>query len=195
MKYSKRRMRICKKKRPHICLMLTLMKSLRKKHLNEKFGIGYDKKIYLKKNKSNSHYLNCGMFGHFSYDCDLRPKLGGWVTFGGNPKRRIAVIGKIGKHHFPFIENVLYIEGLKHKLLSISKICDYGYDVFFNKGEYIIWHKKLGYDSLRLISKLNKHHPVRGLPNIKGKGCFESKTLFQLLDLYNCYIDPIKTRH
>lgn len=54
------------------------------------------------------------------------------VTFGGNQKGRILGIGKIGKNHFPSIDNALYVEGLKHNLLSIQ-LCDSGYIVSFNK--------------------------------------------------------------
>ncbi|RDX71979.1 hypothetical protein CR513_48601, partial [Mucuna pruriens] len=94
-------------------------------------------------------------------------------------------------HIFSSIDNVLYVEGLKHNLLSISQLCDIVYNIFFNKGEciinltnlsnqsvtclvfikddYWIWHKKLGHASLRLISNLSKHHLVRGLSNLVFK--------------------------
>ncbi|RDX72549.1 Pol polyprotein, partial [Mucuna pruriens] len=36
---------------------------------------------------------------------------------------KIGEIGKIGKHSFPSIENVLFVEGLKHNLLRISQLC------------------------------------------------------------------------
>ncbi|RDX93115.1 hypothetical protein CR513_24654, partial [Mucuna pruriens] len=111
-------------------------------------------------------------------------------------KGKIAKIDKISKHPFPSIDNVLFFEGLKHDLLSISQLCDNGYDVSFNKGECIsnlhkinltdlinqsvtclvsinndqwTWHKKLGHASLRLISKLKKHNLVRGLPSLVYK--------------------------
>ncbi|RDX75496.1 hypothetical protein CR513_44605, partial [Mucuna pruriens] len=45
-----------------------------KRHLYEKFGIEYDKKKDLKKDKSISYYLNCGKFAHLSYDCKDHPK-------------------------------------------------------------------------------------------------------------------------
>ncbi|RDX69678.1 hypothetical protein CR513_51174, partial [Mucuna pruriens] len=110
--------------------------------------------------------LNYGKFGHLSYDyrdcpklsrltrkdpkifggfsChitrersmlqDLRPKSRGWVNFGG----RITRISKIVKHIFSSIDNVLYVEGLKHNLLSISQLCNIVYNVFFNKEECIV---------------------------------------------------------
>ncbi|RDX82209.1 hypothetical protein CR513_37016, partial [Mucuna pruriens] len=53
-------------------------------------------------------------------------------------KEKIKWIGKFGKHHFLSIEMVLYVKRLKHNLLSISQLCDDGYDVSFNKGECIV---------------------------------------------------------
>lgn len=52
---------------------------------------------------------------------DLRPKTRGWVTIGGNQRVRIVRVSKIGKLHFPSIDNVLLVEGLKHNILSISQ--------------------------------------------------------------------------
>ncbi|RDY11973.1 hypothetical protein CR513_03292, partial [Mucuna pruriens] len=66
-------------------------------------------------------------------------------------KGKIVDIGRIGKHPFLSINKVLFVKRLKHNLLSISQLCDSGY--------------KLDHASLRLISKLNKHNLVRGLPS------------------------------
>ena len=55
---------------------------------------------------------------------------GGTVTFVGNKKERIIGVGKIGIHLYPSIDNVLFIEGLKHNSLNISQLCDSRY-VFF----------------------------------------------------------------
>ena len=44
----------------------------------------------------------------------------GTVTFGGNQKGKIIEVGKIGIHSYPSIDNVLFLEGFKHNLLSIS---------------------------------------------------------------------------
>ena len=63
---------------------------------------------------------------------------GGIVTFGDNKKRRITRVGKIGIPPYPLIDNVLFLEGLKHNLLSISQLCNRGYDVSFNKDECIV---------------------------------------------------------
>ncbi|RDX86690.1 hypothetical protein CR513_31954, partial [Mucuna pruriens] len=81
--------------------------------------------------KPLSWYLDSGCSRHLTEEeymfQDLKPKKGGWITFGG----------RVGKHPFPSIDNVLYVKGLKHNLLSISQLCDSKYVVSFNKGECI----------------------------------------------------------
>ncbi|RDX58410.1 hypothetical protein CR513_62276, partial [Mucuna pruriens] len=85
-----------------------------------------------------SWYLDNGCSHHMTRERsmfqDLSSKLGGWITFGGNQKGKIVGIGRIGKHPFPSI-NMLFVEILKHNILSISQLCENGYDVSFNKGE------------------------------------------------------------
>ena len=132
----------------------------------------------------------------------------GVVTFRGNQKGLITGVGKVCIPPYPPINNVLFVKGLKHNLLSISQLCNNGYNVTFNKDMCIVqnkdnssllstkrqgnlykiklgdlfsqkvscllsikenhwvWHKKLGHASLRLISKLQKHSLVRGLPKL-----------------------------
>ena len=58
-------------------------------------------------------------------------KDGGLVTFGNNDKGKIRGKGTIGKPNSAKIENVQYVEGLKHNLLSISQLCDSGFEVVF----------------------------------------------------------------
>ena len=68
----------------------------------------------------------------------LTPYHGGIFTFGGNKKGRTTRVGKIVIHPYPSIDNILFFEGLKHNMLSISQLCDYGYDVSFNKDECVV---------------------------------------------------------
>jgi len=56
-----------------------------------------------------------------------------YVTFGDNNKGRIMGEGNIGNQHKTQIKNVLYVNGLKHNLLSISQLCDKGFKIEFNK--------------------------------------------------------------
>ena len=56
---------------------------------------------------------------------------GGYVTFGDNAKEKIIVIGEIGNPNSLIIDNVLFVNGLKHNLLSISQLCDKCYKIIF----------------------------------------------------------------
>ncbi|XP_062103169.1 uncharacterized protein LOC133814190 [Humulus lupulus] len=57
----------------------------------------------------------------------------GYVTFGDGSKGRIMGRGKLHLHGLPPLENVLYVEGLKANLISVSQICDEGCMVLFSK--------------------------------------------------------------
>jgi len=54
----------------------------------------------------------------------LEMRDGGMVTFGNNEKASIKGKGMIGKVNSAKIENVHFVEGLKHNLISISQLCD-----------------------------------------------------------------------
>jgi len=69
---------------------------------------------------------------------DLKSHEGGSIAFGGISKGNISCIGKIDIPSLPFIDNVLYVEGLKYNLLSISQLWDNGYIVSFNKDKCIV---------------------------------------------------------
>ena len=58
-------------------------------------------------------------------------KQDGHVTYGDNNKGKIIGKGTIGNESSLLIHNVLYVKGLKHNLLSISQLCDRGYQVNF----------------------------------------------------------------
>jgi len=55
------------------------------------------------------------------------------VCFGGNQREKIIDLRNIHNSFFPSINNVLIIYWFKHILLSITQLCDIGYDVVFNK--------------------------------------------------------------
>ena len=61
----------------------------------------------------------------------LKAKEGGFVIYGDNNKGRILGVGNIGNSLTISKENVLYVEGLKHNLLSISQLCDKGFKIVF----------------------------------------------------------------
>ncbi|GAV80929.1 hypothetical protein CFOL_v3_24388, partial [Cephalotus follicularis] len=63
------------------------------------------------------------MTGDKSIFVNFESKEGGDVTFGDNAKGKIKGFGSIGNNQTS-IHNVLYVDGLKHNLLSISQLCD-----------------------------------------------------------------------
>lgn len=56
---------------------------------------------------------------------------GGLVMFGNNDKGYIKGIGTVGKINSAQIQNVQFVKGLKHNLLSVSQLCDSGHEVTF----------------------------------------------------------------
>ena len=64
---------------------------------------------------------------------DFVSKEGGYVTFGGKNNGRIFGEGNIGNQHKTQIKKFLYVNGLKHNLLSISQLHDKGFKIEFNK--------------------------------------------------------------
>ena len=72
------------------------------------------------------------MTGDKSRFMELKPKSGEVVIFGDNSKSHIEGIGFIGNQSSILIGNVLYVDGLKHNLLSISQLCDKGFNVAFD---------------------------------------------------------------
>ena len=63
---------------------------------------------------------------------------GGMGTFGDSEKGHIIGIGKIQIIPQTCLENVLYVLGLKHNLISISQLCDKGYKVSFESSLCIV---------------------------------------------------------
>ena len=81
------------------------------------------------------------MTGDKSKFLTLTPKQSGHVIYGDNSRGKILGVGKIGKDLSTSIDNVLYVEGLKHSLLSISQLCDKGNRVIFDSDSCIIEDK------------------------------------------------------
>jgi len=67
------------------------------------------------------------MTGDVSKFISISLKQDGHVTYGDNNKEKVLGKGTIGNESSLLIHDVLYVEGLKHNLLSISQLCDRGY--------------------------------------------------------------------
>ena len=76
------------------------------------------------KAKHSLWYLDSGCSRHKTSDksklTDLVLKKGGYVTYRGNNKGRIMGEESIRNQHKTQIKNVLYVDELKHNILSIS---------------------------------------------------------------------------
>ncbi|MDV3192334.1 MAG: hypothetical protein Q8853_02750, partial [Candidatus Phytoplasma australasiaticum] len=72
------------------------------------------------------------MIGDVESFLSLKALHGGGVSFGNDKKGYILGIGRIGKSLEHSIENVYYVNGLKHSLLSVSQIFDKGNEDKFN---------------------------------------------------------------
>ena len=68
----------------------------------------------------------------------LKSKEEGFVTFKDNKKKKIIGIGNIKIIPSIFIENILLVDKLKYNLLSISQLCDVGFDVIFKTSMCIV---------------------------------------------------------
>jgi len=98
----------------------------------------------LKNSKRNQWYLDNGCSKYMTRDLtkftSLKLKAEGHVTYGDNNRGRILGRGAVGTGSSTTIENVLYVEGLKHSLLSINQLCDKGYKVNFKWNGCTISH-------------------------------------------------------
>jgi len=72
------------------------------------------------------------------YNSDLQKHDRCKVAFGGANKVKITGIGYVRISSLVSIQYVLYVEGLKHNLLSISQLCDSGYMFSFSKDKWIV---------------------------------------------------------
>jgi hypothetical protein len=75
------------------------------------------------------------MTGDINKFSNLVLKAKGYVTYGDYNKGKILGICKVGAPSFISIQYVLYVEGLKHNLLSISRLCGKCFKIKFTKDE------------------------------------------------------------
>ena len=94
------------------------------------------------RSRSNLGYINSSCSRHMTRNrlkfLSLTSIEGGQATFEDNSK--VEVIGKcwVGKAPNIYIENVLFVKGLKCNLLSISQFCDKGNTVKFDSNYCIV---------------------------------------------------------
>jgi hypothetical protein len=127
--------------------------------------------------KGSQWYIDSGCSDHMIGDQNkfltLKEEKGSKITFGDNASSRIVGKGIVsldnGKNK---THNVLYVEGLKHNLISVSKMCNQCYNLtFHSKGCEI---RKTG--SRILVTNANRTlRSVYILNEVKGEKCFMGK--------------------
>ena len=89
--------------------------------------------------KGKHWYLDSACSRHMTGNQDnflsLKRVKGGKVAFGNRKTGEIQGIGKVGINLKQAIDDVYYVNGLQHNLLSISQMCDKGNKVVFTAGE------------------------------------------------------------
>ena len=68
----------------------------------------------------------------------LKKDRSGDVAFGDNGTAKILGKGTVASIENEKAQNVLYVEGLKHDLLSVGQLCDADYNVTFFAHHYEI---------------------------------------------------------
>jgi len=104
----------------------------------------------------------------------LKLKAEGHVTYGDNNRGRILGRGNVGTKGSTIIENVLYVEGLKHNLLSISQLCDKGYKVNFETNKRTISIEVTG-KVIFTSKRVNKIYLLDIMHNCSVNECLLSK--------------------
>ncbi|KAI3685611.1 hypothetical protein L6452_34862 [Arctium lappa] len=117
-------------------------------------------------------YLDSGCSRHITGNKELlssfKAKSGGAVTFGDNKQGQIKGYGELSRGNVA-VSKVAYVDGLKHNLISISQLCDHGFDVKFQRKYCSLLHSESGQEMLRA--------------DIKGK-----KYILVLIDEFSRYI-------
>ncbi|XP_027772696.1 uncharacterized protein LOC107019735 [Solanum pennellii] len=111
------------------------------------------------KRKQQQWYLDSACSRHMTGDkrsfLSLKNIKGGNVAFGNGKSGEIKGIGKVGSMDTHAIENVYYVNGLQHNLLSVSQICDKGNNVLFTEKECRVTNSVTG--NLVLLGKRHKN--------------------------------------
>ena len=121
-------------------------------------------------------YLDNGcsrhMIGNKNCFLSFEKKDGGLVTLGNNDKGKIRGKSTIGKLNSAKIENVQYVEGLKHNLLIISQLCDSGFEVIFKPN--ICELRQTSSNKLLFSRSRKKNLYVLDLNDMSAESCFIS---------------------
>ena len=131
-----------------------------------------------RENRMDLWYPDSGCSRHITGDHSLlagfEKKVGPGVTFGDDNKGYTLGYGKIKKGNV-IIEKVALVDGIKHNLLSISQLCDYGNKVHFSQESCFIANKKTGDILLTGNKKGNVYIPDFNSSKAESLNCLLSK--------------------
>ena len=89
----------------------------------------------------NTWHLDSGCSKHMtgckSLLCSFRIRAGPNVTFGDDSQGKTEGFGILSNGPLTF-RRVSYVNGLKHNLISVSQLCDAGYEVRFRSDKGIV---------------------------------------------------------
>ena len=109
--------------------------------------------------KGKHWYLDSACSRHMTGNQDnflsLKRVKGGKVAFGNGKTGEIQGIGKVGINLKQAIDDIYYVNGLQHNLLSISQMCDKGNKVVFTAGECRVINSTT--EKLVLLGKIHKN--------------------------------------
>lgn len=98
------------------------------------------------KGRSKSWHLDSACSRHMTENkknfLSLTNFQGGNVAFGNGKTGEIIGIRKVGKSVSQAIQNVYYVLGLKHNLLSISQMCDKRDNMLFTSADCTVTNSK-----------------------------------------------------
>ncbi|KAL8115425.1 hypothetical protein AgCh_022062 [Apium graveolens] len=184
------------------CLNSSTSSTIKKKHVraktasppkvrSDKPSSKTDKSVKSEKRKgkvesSSNFKIDSGasrhLIGNKSLLRELVMKDGPYVTFGDDSIGVTKGYGKL-KTNNVIIEDISYVEGLRHNLLSISQFCDKRYEIvlykkenqnevtcFYNKAlddKSWLWRKKLSYLNFKMMNARARRELVKDLPQME----------------------------
>ena len=118
------------------------------------------------------------MTGCKSLQCDFSNRAGPNVTFGDDSQGKIEGYGVLTNGPLTF-KRVSYVSGLKHNLISVSQLCDAGYEVRFRADKGMVLDLE---GNVVLIAKRDDtlySFDMRS-PTVASEVCFMSKSQDEL---------------
>ncbi|KAI3718388.1 hypothetical protein L6452_19257 [Arctium lappa] len=126
--------------------------------LQAKTSLELEKELQEKNQSMPIWYLDSGCSRHMTGNKELlssfQAKSGGAVTFGDDVQGQIKGYGELSRGNV-LVSKVAYVDGLKHNLISISQLCDHGFDVKFQRKYFSLLHSESGQKLLRADRKGN----------------------------------------